>query len=106
MVPTFAQHIKLGAVQYLLNMTEQLFVQQLSQMPHGMKAELLAYFEYLVFKCQLRSPTAAPRPSSKKAVRKRSPRQRTAPQAGFLKGAFVMADDFNAPLDDFKEYVP
>ncbi|MFN0213591.1 MAG: DUF2281 domain-containing protein [Saprospiraceae bacterium] len=26
-------------------------------------------------------------------------------KAGFLKGSFVMADDFEAPLEDFKEYM-
>lgn len=26
-------------------------------------------------------------------------------EAGFLKGTFVMKDDFDEPLDDFKEYM-
>ena len=26
-------------------------------------------------------------------------------KAGFLKGTFVMKDDFDEPLDDFKEYM-
>ena len=26
-------------------------------------------------------------------------------KAGFLKGSFIMADDFEAPLEDFKEYM-
>jgi len=25
---------------------------------------------------------------------------------GMMKGTFVMSDDFDAPLDDFKEYMP
>ncbi|MDR3275624.1 MAG: DUF2281 domain-containing protein [Treponema sp.] len=30
---------------------------------------------------------------------------KTKPKAGCMRGAFVrMSDDFNAPLDDFKEY--
>jgi len=35
-----------------------------------------------------------------------SKRPRTAPKAGFLKGTFVLAKDFNLPLEDFKSYMP
>ena len=31
-------------------MTEQIFIKQFSQMPEGMKQELIAFFEYLLFK--------------------------------------------------------
>lgn len=27
-------------------------------------------------------------------------------KAGSLKGAFIVPDDFNEPLDDFKDYMP
>jgi hypothetical protein len=27
------------------------------------------------------------------------------PQFGFAKGTFIMADDFDAPLDEFKDYM-
>jgi hypothetical protein len=27
------------------------------------------------------------------------------PKAGCMKGTFVMAEDFDVPLDDFKEYM-
>jgi hypothetical protein len=29
----------------------------------------------------------------------------TKPQFGFMKNQFVMSEDFDAPLDDFKEYM-
>jgi hypothetical protein len=29
----------------------------------------------------------------------------TQPQFGFMKNQFVMSEDFDAPLDDFKEYM-
>lgn len=80
-------------------MTEQLFTRQLSQMPEGLKQELLAYFEYLMFKYQVKSPLA-PRKNDVQ------PNGRTVPKAGFLKGTFVMADGFDEPLEDFKEYMP
>jgi hypothetical protein len=38
-------------------------------------------------------------PKAKKAATKKPLK------AGFLKGSFVMADDFEAPLEDFKEYM-
>ena len=85
-------------------MTEQIFIQQLSQMPEGMKQELLAYFDYLLFKYQVQSLAKAPRLSN--PMEKRTQLHRSAPKAGFLKGTFVMASDFDAPLDDFKDYMP
>jgi len=84
-------------------MTEQLFLQHLGQMPDGMKQELLAYFEYLLFKYKFLPPAAAVPPAGKKETSKRP---RTAPKAGFLKGTFVLAKDFNLPLEDFKSYMP
>lgn len=80
-------------------MTEQLFTRQLSQMPDGLKQELMAYFEYLMFKYQVK-PLLAPR---KNGAQKNT---RLVPKAGFLKGTFIMADGFDEPLEDFKEYMP
>jgi len=39
----------------------------------------------------------------KKSIKKKS--ERKAPQFGSLKGVFKMADDFDDPLEDFKEYM-
>lgn len=65
------------------------FLKQLETLPASQQQVLLDFAEYLVRKY------AAAKPSEKK---KR--------QAGTLKGFLVyMADDFNAPLDDFKEYM-
>lgn len=80
-------------------MTEQLFLQQLSRAPEGLKQELLAYFEYLMFKFKHQAQPPAARADAEKTPR-------PAPQAGFLKGSFRMADDFDEPLDDFKEHMP
>ena len=77
-------------------MTEQVLVQQLSQMPEGMKKELFVFVKYLIFKYKTPPPAAVVAKANGKKPLK----------AGFLKGTFILADDFDAPLEDFKNYMP
>jgi hypothetical protein len=78
-------------------MTEQMFIKEFSKMPESVKRELLTFFDLLINKHNLQIPVK----NGKDAT---TPSQKS-PKAGFLKGTFVMADDFDAPLDDFKEYI-
>ena len=55
-----------------------------------LKQELAFYIDYLL---------------SKQFVIK-EPVTKKIPQFGCAKGKFRMADDFNAPIDDFNEYMP
>lgn len=64
-------------------------------MPESVKQEVLAFFESLLAKHNIPMP-AEPQKTSENVVRK----------AGFLKGTFVMSDDFDEPLEDFKDYMP
>ena len=80
-------------------MTEQVFIQQLSQMPEGMKKELFVFVEYLMFKYKSK-------PSSPMATKVEGKNEKKPLKAGFLKGTFILADDFDVPLEDFKEYMP
>lgn len=65
------------------------FLEKLDSLPPSQQQVLLDFAEYLVRKY------ASPKPTKKK---KR--------QAGTFKGFLVyMAEDFNAPLEDFKEYM-
>ena len=80
-------------------MTEQVLIQQLSQMPEGMKKELFVFVEYLIFK--YKTP-----PSSATAAKADGKNGKKPLKAGFLKGTFLLADDFDEPLEDFKEYMP
>jgi len=57
---------------------------QFSSLPISIQNELIHYLEFL--------------------VEKNIPKK-THPKAGFMKGSFIMKDDFNEPLDDFKEYM-
>ena len=77
-------------------MTEQVYIKQLSNLPESVKVELWAYFEYLLFKYQIPKNTAN---GNKDKTEKKTPK------AGFLKGTFIMSEDFDEPLEDFKEYM-
>lgn len=78
-------------------MTEQLFIRQFSQMPEEMKREVVSYFEYLLFKYNLEH--------GKKSQQTEVGARQRHPKAGFLKGTFILSDDFDAPLDDFNAYM-
>jgi hypothetical protein len=63
----------------------------LDKLPPNLQAEVLNYAEYLATKsAQPQSPEPAP-------LKYR--------QAGTMKGMFIMADDFDAPLEDLKDYM-
>jgi hypothetical protein len=71
-------------------MNEQLIaskIQQLNSEP--LKQELLFFLDYLLTK-----QTTKPAGTAKKI-----------PRFGCAKGTFKMADDFDAPLDDFADYM-
>ena len=71
-------------------MNEQLIVSKIQQLnSEPLKQELLFFLDYLLTK-QNTKPTG----TTKKI-----------PQFGCAKGTFKMADDFDAPLDDFADYM-
>jgi hypothetical protein len=63
----------------------------LDKLPPDLQAEVLNYAEYLAIK------SAQPQPSESSPKKYR--------QAGTMKGMFTMADDFDAPLEDLKDYM-
>lgn len=71
-------------------MTEQLIFSQLYQLPENLKLEVLDYIEFLVKKQTEKSFTMK---KSKARI------------FGSAKGKYQLAPDFDAPLDDFKEYM-
>jgi Protein of unknown function (DUF2281) len=81
---------------------EQAILEQLQQLPEAAQAEALRYIEGLVAQ-----HTAA---ASMQNVATRSDSTQPIPkkrQAGMMKGTFVLPlpEDFNAPLEDFQEYM-
>jgi hypothetical protein len=69
-------------------MTEQLILRELHSLPESLKVEVLHFVQFL-----------------KKETTKgeKSPRKRR--QAGSAEGKYILAPDFDAPLEDFKEYM-
>ena len=68
-------------------MIEQQIINQLNLMPESLKKEVLDFIGYLLNKY-----------SAEKAVKK-------VPQFGSAKGKYSLSEDFDAPLDNFKEYM-
>ena len=77
--------------------TETEIIQTITQMPESLKQELFHYANYLINNY---STTIA----DQAAPQSDQPRKR---RSGILQGTFVLplADDFDEPLDDFKEYM-
>lgn len=71
-------------------MTEQTLIQEIQTLPENLKQEVLHFVQFLKQKQAAKTEPAKPR-------KKR--------QAGSAKGKYVMADDFDAPLEDFAEYM-
>ena len=70
-------------------MDTQLILNQLFVLPEQEKKEALNFIKFLVEKTK----------REKKVVAKK-------PKFGSNKKLFIMSDDFNEPLEDFKEYMP
>lgn len=72
---------------YLSTMSSADLFVKLNSLPEDLRKQVLDYIEFLLTRRQ------RPEPPKKKRV------------AGLMKGQIHMADDFDAPLDDFKEYM-
>ena len=73
--------------QYLSTMSSADLFVKLNSLPEDLRKQVLDYIEFLLTRKQ------QPEPPKKKRV------------SGLMKGQIHMADDFDAPLDDFKEYM-
>ena len=71
-------------------MTEQTLIQEIYTLPENLKLEVLHFVQFLKQKQTAKIEPEKPR-------KKR--------QAGSAKGEIFMADDFDAPLEDFAEYM-
>ena len=70
-------------------MTEQILIQEINTLPESLKLEVLHFIQFLKQK-----------QTTVEKIEK--PRQR---KFGSAKGEIIMADDFDAPLEDFAEYM-
>lgn len=71
-------------------MVQSAILEKLEQLPESLQTEVLHYIEFLAEKYAKRSSTQAPQKKRK---------------AGLLKGKIWMAEDFDAPLEDLKDYM-
>ena len=72
-------------------MLETSILENLEKLPEALKQEVLHYTEFLVEKYGLEK-LEAETPKKKR-------------EAGILKGKIWMSDDFDEPLEDFKDYM-
>jgi hypothetical protein len=72
-------------------MTEKLIISQLYQLPENLKVEVLHYIAFLI------------KEHTNQVSLVRKPKKRT---FGSAKGKYQLVPDFEAPLNDFKDYMP
>jgi Protein of unknown function (DUF2281) len=72
-------------------MLQPMILEKLEALPDPLKTEVLHYIEFL-YKRYVSTETEPPNSQKKRGG------------LGLLKGKIRMADDFDAPLEDFKEY--
>ena len=70
-------------------MIEQTLIQEIHTLPETLKQEVLHYVQFLKQKQITQTYTKNGQPR----------------KAGSAKGEIIMADDFDAPLEDFAEYM-
>lgn len=71
-------------------MIEQTLIKKIHTLPESLKQEVLHFVQFLKQKQNVENETEKPRKKRK---------------AGSAKGKYVMADDFDEPLEDFAEYM-
>ncbi len=67
----------------------EMFVSKINNLPEELKREMLDFMEYLITK-------------NKDKIQKKSSRT---PKFGSCKGLFIIPNDFDEPLEDFKDYM-
>ncbi len=68
-------------------MTDRSILYQIELLPENLKQEVMDFVGYLMAKYKLEK------------------KPHSGPVFGSAKGKYVLSDDFDAPLDDFKEYM-
>jgi hypothetical protein len=71
-------------------MMQPIILEKLEKLPEQLQTEVLHYVEFLLEKYVQESSVELPQQKRK---------------AGLLKGKIWMADDFDAPLEDLKDYM-
>jgi len=72
-------------------MIQPVILEKLEELPESFQTEVLHYIEFLIEKYAQKSTQE--KPTKKRRV------------AGTMQGMIIMADDFDEPLEDLKEYM-
>ncbi|MEG4287253.1 DUF2281 domain-containing protein [Microcoleus sp. A006_D1] len=72
-------------------MIQPVILEKLEELPESFQTEVLHYIEFLIEKYAQKS--IQEKPTKKRRV------------AGTMEGMIIMADDFDEPLEDLKEYM-
>lgn len=70
-------------------MDTQLLYSKLNQLPENLKSEVLDFINFLL----------------NKPKEHKNPEETPGPKFGSGKGMFIIKDDFDEPLEDFKDYM-
>ena len=70
-----------------MSISEQALIKKISSLPENVQEEIIDFIDFLTQKHQVKIDS------------------HIIPEYGSLKGTFRMADDFDEPLEDFKEYM-
>ncbi len=74
-----------------MTMIQPEILDKLEQLPESLQTEVVHYIEFLLEK------------HVKTSSQQKTPKKKR--QAGLLKGKIWMSDDFDAPLEEFKDYM-
>lgn len=72
-------------------MIQAVILEKLEELPESFQTEVLHYIEFLIEKY------------AQKSTQEKPPKKRRV--AGTMEGMIIMADDFDEPLEDLKEYM-
>ncbi|NJK74473.1 MAG: DUF2281 domain-containing protein [Microcoleus sp. SU_5_6] len=73
-------------------MLQTAILKGLEQLPESLQREVLHFIEFLLARYVKPAVSEEPAPRKKR-------------RAGVMKGKVIMADDFDAPLDEFQDYM-
>jgi uncharacterized protein YecA (UPF0149 family) len=85
-------------------MSEKLILQKFYQMPENLRQEVVDFMEYLIMKYKVaeKTPAKVAKFGSAKEKQLNTTDERI---FGRAKGRYKISPDFDAPLDDFKDYM-
>jgi Protein of unknown function (DUF2281) len=86
-------------------MVQAAILEKLEQLPEALQTEVLHYIEFLAEKYAKKIPTQVPLIEDEEQPTGPESEKKKRGGLGILKGKIWMAEDFDEPLEDMKEYM-